>query len=176
MSELSDPLLVARATEGDLAAFEVLVRRYQVRIFRLCLGMVGNHSDAEDAAQDVFFTAWRSIGRFRGDSQFSTWLYRVAVNRCLKHLGRRPPATHLIPERAGTLGNPEAELEADERLRATASALAELTVEQRTPLLLRDVEGLTYGEIAEVLGVTVTAVKSRLNRARVQMARTLDDQ
>ncbi len=168
-------MLVARAVDGDLRAFEVLVRRHQRPIFRLCLGMLGDHRDAEEAAQDTFFMAWRAIGRFRGDSKFSTWLYRLATNRCLKHLGRRPAPSVELADRPGTHGNPEAELEADQRLRATAAAITQLTPQQRAPFLLREVDGLTYGEIAEVLGVTMTAVKSRLNRARVDLARTLDE-
>jgi RNA polymerase sigma-70 factor (ECF subfamily) len=175
VSELREPQLVARAADGDLQAFEVLVRRYQLPIFRLCLGMLGNRHDAEDAAQDAFLTAWRAIGRFRGESKFSTWLYRLAVNRCLRHLARQTAQSDELTDRAGTLGDPEAEFEAVQRLEDIAAAVAKLTPEQRVPFILREVEGLTYNEIAEVLGVTMTAVKSRLNRARVELARLLDE-
>lgn len=175
MSELREPQLVARAAEGDLGAFEELVRRHQLPIFRLCLGMLGNRHDAEDAAQDSFLTAWRAIGRFRGESKFSTWLYRLAVNRCLRQLSRRPARTEQLTDHVGSLGNPEGEFEAVERVEDIAAAVARLTPEQRVPFILREVEGLTYNEIAEVLGVTMTAVKSRLNRARVELARLLDE-
>ena len=175
VSELRDCLLVARAADGDLRAFEVLVRRYQLRIFRLCVGMLGNRNDAEDAVQETFFTAWRAIGRFRGEAKFSTWLYRIAANRCLKHLARQPTPIGHPTERAGNLGNPEAEFEARERLHVIAKAVDRLTPAQRAPLLLREVEGLTYAEVAQILGVTVPAVKSRLNRARVELARALDE-
>jgi RNA polymerase sigma-70 factor (ECF subfamily) len=175
VSELREPQLVTRAAEGDVNAFEELVRRYQLPIYRLCLGMLGNRHDAEDAAQDAFLTAWRAVGRFRGESKFSTWLYRLAVNRCLRQLSRRPAPAGEITERAGSLGDPEAEFEAVERMGAIAAAVGRLTPEQRVPFILREVEGLTYNEIAEVLGVTMTAVKSRLNRARVELARLLDE-
>jgi RNA polymerase sigma-70 factor (ECF subfamily) len=174
VSELREPQLVARAADGDLGAFEELVRRHQLPIFRLCLGMLGNRHDAEDAAQDAFLTAWRAIGRFRGESKFSTWLYRVAVNRCLRQLSTRPGPIEQLTDRASTLGDPEGEFEAVRQVEDIAAAVAKLTPEQRVPFILREVEGLTYNEIAEVLGVTMTAVKSRLNRARVELARLLD--
>jgi RNA polymerase sigma-70 factor (ECF subfamily) len=175
VTEIGDPLLVRRAVDGDVDAFAMLVRRYELRIFRLCLGMLANDHDAEEAAQDTFFTAWRAIGRFQGNAMFSTWLYRIAVNRCLKHLGRRPQPPAELPDQAGTIGNPEAEYEATQARARLSLAVAQLTPEQRAPLLLREVEGLTYVEIADVLGVTMTAVKSRLNRARVLLARAMDE-
>jgi len=175
VSEPGEPMLVARAAGGDLQAFEALVRRYQLPIFRLCLGILGNRSDAEDAAQDTFFTAWRALGRFRADARFSTWLYRLATNRCLKQLSRRPVPSVELTERPGSHGQPEAEYEARQRLEATAAAVARLSPERRVPLILREVEGLSYNEIAEVLGVSMTAVKSRINRARGEVARTLDE-
>ena len=116
-----------------------------------------------------------AIGRFRGEAKFSTWLYRIAANRCLKHLARQPTPIGHPTERAGNLGNPEAEFEARERLHVIAKAVDRLTPAQRAPLLLREVEGLTYAEVAQILGVTVPAVKSRLNRARVELARALDE-
>lgn len=165
----------ARAATGDMDAFALLVRRYERRVFRLCVNMLGDEHAAVDAAQDVFFTAWRSLTRFRGDAKFSTYLYRIATNRCLKELGRRPPeepwGSRELPSRHG-LG--EAEVEARETLETVSRAVGALTVEQRSVLLLRDVEGLGYSEIAAVLGVSVAAVKSRLNRARVEVARAVE--
>ncbi len=176
MTELGDGMLVARAADSDLRAFDILVRRYQLPIFRFCLRMLGDRSEAEDAAQDTFFTAWRAIGRFRGQAKFSTWLYRLATNRCLKQLGRRPTAAlDELSERPGNLGVPETEFEASQRIQTTAAAISRLTPEQRIVLILREVEELAYGEIATILGVSVTAVKSRLNRARVELARGLDE-
>ncbi len=168
-------MLVTRAAAGDVAAFEALVRRYQVRVFRLCVNMLGDEHSARDAAQDVFFVLWRGLVNFRGDSKFSTYLYGVATNRCLKELRRRAPVPVAeMAERPAREGAPEAEVEAAELMTAVRAAVAGLTPEQRAPLLLREVEGLGYGEIAAVLGVSVAAVKSRLNRARAELATVLD--
>jgi RNA polymerase sigma-70 factor (ECF subfamily) len=168
-----DLVLVQRASAGDLEAFDVLVRRYQIRVIRLCTGLLGDDHAGQDAAQDTFFTAWRAIGRFRNDAKFSTWLYRIATNRCLKELRRRPPPTGPLPDLPPTDGGPHEHFEANERVAAVAAAVKRLPPEQRAPLLLRDVEDLTYNEIAEILGVTMTAVKSRIYRARVDLARQL---
>ncbi len=174
MSGPSDLLLVQRAAGGDVGAFEVLVRRYQLRVIRLCVRMLGDRYAAEDAAQDVFLVVWRSMGRFRGDAKFSTWLYRIATNRCVRELRRRPAPTSELPEGlAAREGIPHLAVEAAEGLAAAGAAVARLSLDQRVPLLLREVEGLSYGEIAEVLGVSVAAVKSRIYRARVEVARYL---
>ena len=174
MSAPSDLLLVERASGGDVRAFEVLVRRYQLPIIRLCVGMLGDRHAAEDAAQDVFFSAWRSMGRFRGDAQFSTWLYRVATNQCLRDIRRRPTQTAQLPEDLPAAeGSPQGELEAAEGYAAISAAMGRLSAEQRAAFLLREVEGLSYDQIAEVLGVSVAAVKSRIYRARTDLARDL---
>jgi RNA polymerase sigma-70 factor (ECF subfamily) len=175
VSAPSDLLLVHRASSGDVRAFEVLVRRYQLPIIRLCVGMLGDRHAAEDAAQDVFFSAWRSLGRFRGDAQFSTWLYRIATNQCLRDIRRRPRQTAQLPEDlpAAEGGAPHSQLEAAEGVVAVSAAVARLSPEQRVALLLREVEGLSYDQIAEVLGVSMPAVKSRIYHARVELARDL---
>jgi RNA polymerase sigma-70 factor, ECF subfamily len=171
----NDVLLAQRASAGDVGAFEVLVRRYQLPIIRLCIGMLGDPQAAEDAAQDVFFSAWRSLGRFRGDAQFSTWLFRVATNQCLRDIRRRPAQAAQLPEDlpAAEAGTPHAQVEAAEAVAAVSAAVARLSPEQRAALLLREVEGLSYDQIAEVLGVSMAAVKSRIYHARVELARDL---
>ena len=174
MSAPSDLLLVERASGGDIGAFDVLVRRYQLPVIRLCVGMLGDRHAAEDAAQDVFFSAWRSMSRFRGDARFSTWLFRVATNQCLRDIRRRPAQTAQLPDDlAGTGGSPQGELETAEGYAAVSAAVGRLSAEQRAALLLREVEGLSYDQIAEVLGVSMAAVKSRIYRARTDLARDL---
>jgi RNA polymerase sigma-70 factor (ECF subfamily) len=136
--------------------------------------MLGDTHAGEDAAQDAFFAAWRSLGRFRQDAKFSTWLYRIAMNRCLRDLRRRKDPPGRVPEDLPTSrGVPETELETAESIRAVSVAVALLAAERRIPLLLREVEGLSYDQIAEVLGVSMTAVKSRIYRARLDLVRTL---
>ena len=171
-----DALLAQRAAQGDLDAFDVLVRRYQLPIYRVCLNILGDTHAAQDAAQDTFFTAWRAIGRYRGDAKLSTWLYRIATNRCLKELKRRERPTDPLPDLPSTAGTPEEHYEAVAHVADVAGALARLPADQRVAMLLRDVEGLAYGDIAEVLGVSMTVVKSRIYRARLQLARRLGDQ
>jgi RNA polymerase sigma-70 factor, ECF subfamily len=174
VSAPSDLLLVERASGGDVRAFEVLVRRYQLPIIRLCVGMLGDQNAAEDAAQDVFFSVWRSMGRFRGDAQFSTWLFRVAMNQCLRDIRRRPAQTARLPEDLpATGGSPQGELDAAEGYAVVSAAVGRLSSEQRAALLLREVEGLSYEQIAEVLGVSMAAVKSRIYRARTDLVRDL---
>jgi RNA polymerase sigma-70 factor (ECF subfamily) len=131
VAKVADSLLVLRAADGDIDAFEQLVRRYQQPIYRHCLNMLGNEGDASEAAQDVFFTVWRSLGRFRGDSAFSTWLYRVATNRCLKALRQRPQPTVPLVEQKSSLGLPEGEFEGKQTAQLVSRAIASLTPEQR---------------------------------------------
>ena len=174
MAKVPDSVLVVRAANGDIDAYEQLVRRYQLQIYRHCLNMLGDEGDAAEAAQDVFFTVWRSLSRFRGDSALSTWLYRIATNRCLKALRQRPQSTVPMVEQTTSLGLPEGEFEGKQSAELVARAIALLTPQQRAALLLREVEGLTYEQIAKVLGVSVAAVKSRLNRARTEIALAME--
>jgi RNA polymerase sigma-70 factor (ECF subfamily) len=174
MAETADAILVLRASDGDINAYEQLVRRYQRRIFRMCLNMLGDEADAAEVAQDVFFSVWRGLSRFRGEAAFSTWLYRIATNHCLKVLRQRPPETVPLIDKAGSSGDPQGEYEARQTVAHIAQTVAALTPEQRAPLLLREVEGLRYEEIAKILGLSIGAVKGRLNRARVELAMALE--
>lgn len=164
-----DVTLVEAAQAGDAAAFEALVTRHQTAVYRVALRMLGNDADAQDAAQDAFVDAWRGLDRFRHGSRFSTWLYRIVTNCCLDLLARRRP-TEEIDERVIDLGSDPAELaEQHDRLVRTAGAVLRLPPEQRAPLVLRELEGLSYEDIAEALSVTVPAVKGRLHRARLAL-------
>ena len=143
MAKLPDSVLVFRAANGDIDAYEQLVRRYQLPIYRHCLNMLGSEGDAAEAAQDVFFTVWRSLGRFRGESAFSTWLYRVATNRCLKAL-RRATDSRRVPlvEQKSSFGLPEPEFEGSQKpANLWAQAIASLTPQQRAALLLTGSRG-----------------------------------
>lgn len=153
-----------------MAAFEELVRRHELPIYRLSLRMVGKPSDAQDAAQETFIAAWRGLASFREESAFSTWLYRIATNQCLAALARPEQRTYtLTGEESDPRPSPEtAALERD-ALRNLKLAIAELTPEQRAPLVLREFEGLAYEEIGEVLDLTPGAVKGRLHRARLAL-------
>jgi RNA polymerase sigma-70 factor (ECF subfamily) len=162
----SDRFLVAAAQAGDLHAFEALVGRHQGAVYRVALRMLGSE-DAEDAAQEALVQAWRALSTFRAESGFSTWLYRIVTNRCLKARAARHPM-EALPEVLIDRGSDPAEaLAQSERLHALARGVLALPAEQRAALVLRELEGLSYEQIAQALGVTVPAVKGRIHRARL---------
>ena len=167
---VDDIRLVRAAQAGDTAAFEDLVRRHELPVYRLALRMLNDASDAEDAAQETFLAAWRALASFRAESTLSTWLYRIATNRCLAVLGANelrtgPLSGREMDPRAG----PEAAALEGDALDRLKAAIARLTPEQRVPLVLREFEGLAYEEIGEVLDLTPGAVKGRLHRARLEL-------
>jgi RNA polymerase sigma-70 factor (ECF subfamily) len=171
---IDDATLVVRARDGDLAAFEALVHRYQKRIYQLALRMTRNSGDAEDIAQEVFLTAWRRLPEIQRDAAFSGWLYTTATNRCLNLLRKRRPTTELDddspPRAASPTQDPQRATQTNAQLAALADALGQLTPEQRAVWLLREAHGRSYDEIARTIDTTPDAVRGRLSRARVQLA------
>ncbi len=173
-SDLDDATLVVRARGGDLRAYEALVQRYQAPIYRLALRMLANRSDAEDAVQDVFLTAWRRLGQVEQEAAFVGWLYRVATNRCLNVIRNRKPAAPADPdEHESPAARPERVVETNAQLTALTEALDTLTPEQRACWLLREVHGRSYEEIANAVGTTSTSVRGRIARARAQLAEVM---
>ena len=131
--------------------------------------MLGSRVEAEDAAQEALVQAWRGLSRFRGESAFSTWLYRIVTNRCLNFRAARPP-TEVPPDvLIDRDSDPPEALERSERLHSLARGLLQLSAELRAALVLRELEGMSYEEIGQVLGVTVPAVKGRIHRARLAL-------
>ena len=186
MSGTSDSeiqLLIERARSGDTRAFEDLARREERALYRHALRIVGTTSDAEDIVQDALFSAWRSIASFQGTS-FRAWLFRIATNRALDQLRsrKRRPELPLDPpdDDEVTWAEPVApgpdltQLAGDrEALAAVEAALGALPAEQRTALLLRDVEGFAYEEIAVITTVEIGTVKSRIHRGRLAVRNAL---
>lgn len=176
-SALDEATLVARAREGDLGAYEELVRRHQQRIYQLGLRMTRSHADAEDITQEVFLTAWRRLPQLRDDDAFAGWLYRAAARRCLNTLARTRPTTELVeasaPPAADPAGDPERSTVTGGQMAALQDALSELRPNQRAVWLLREVHGRSYEEIATVIGCTPQAVRGRLARARIQLAEVM---
>lgn len=173
---LDDATLVVRARDGDIRAFEVLVRRYQGPMYHLALHMLSDRGDAEDVVQEVFLTAWRRLGQLRDDPAFVGWLYRTTTNRCLNMIrARRPVAEADLDSRASAeaAGSPERAAQVSEQMIALASALTRLTPEQRACWLLREVHGRSYQEIARATCTTQTAVRGRIARARVRLAEAM---
>lgn len=173
--------LVSRAKQGDRAAFAALVRAHQDEVYTLARRLVGDPHLASDVAQEALIRAWRALPRFRGDAQLSTWLYRITVNTAWTHKKRAARQRALsIDEQFGLAApydasHPEVAgetLELRGRLRA---ALDLLPPSQRKVVVLKDVYGWSHNEIAETLGISVTAAKVRLHRARARLARELED-
>ena len=157
---------IAACQGGEREAFDRLVDKYQRDVYRLCYRYVNNHQDANDMAQEVFLKAYRALDRFRGDSAFSTWLYRIAVNTCLNfRASRKPPAAELpetLPDKSqGALER----LERDERSRQVREAVTRLPEKQRATLILKIYHDLTHEEVAGILGSTVGTVKANLFHA-----------
>ena len=174
--EPRDEDLVRRAVAGDVSAFGVLVERHERRVYNLALRMTGREEDARDATQDAFLTALRRLSTFRGDAAFTTWLHRVAVNACydlLRRRGRGP-----VLERDADLGvepPPVADHADDVDLSVDVRrALLEVPEDYRVVMLLHDVHDLPYDEVAQIVGVPVGTVKSRLHRAKQRLAQRLN--
>jgi RNA polymerase sigma-70 factor (ECF subfamily) len=170
----ADEALVAAAQAGDTDAVEALVRRYQTRIFNFALAMTGSAADADDLAQETFIRAFRGLHRFRGDSSFKNWLYRIAANAAATLRGsqqRRSPVWEArveaddVAERHMAARGESAEWRAIRR-QAIDRALAALPPDLRVAVVLRDVEGLDYKEIAAATGAPIGTVESRIFRAR----------
>lgn len=172
MTDADDLDLVARARTGDRSAFDELMRRHQDRVFAVCMRVMRNRDSALDATQDTFLTVFRKVDQFRGESAFSTWLYRVAMNTCYDSLRRAKrkaadplPETHDPPDTSVDDDLGAVELRPD-----LTTALAALAPEFRSAIVLVDVEGLPLAEVAEILEVAEGTIKSRLHRGRRQLA------
>ncbi len=176
--EVDDEQLVARARAGDLDAFATLIDRHRALVTRVAARIVGE-ADAEDIAQETFLRVYHRLGQFRGDSPFRAWLLRIGHNVALNSIARkRPQISHIAIEEADTeatsLGGslakaPVEALEADERRARLQDKLRLLSPPHRTVLVLRDLEGLSYDEIAEATQAPLGSVKGRLSRARTEL-------
>jgi RNA polymerase sigma-70 factor (ECF subfamily) len=178
LTEIDEATLVARARNRDPASFELLVRRYQRRIYTLCLRMLdGASSEAEDVTQEVFVTAWRRLPEIRCNEAFGSWLYKAATNRCLTILQRRKPTAVLDDGQelveTSIEGDPGRAVDSTEAMKALASALRRLPPPQRACWLLREVHGRSYNEIAELLETSPAAVRGRIARARAELAEVM---
>lgn len=178
MAEDTDKELVRRVKKGDRDAFDLLFSRYQHKILNLVGRYLRDPQDVEDVAQEAFIKAFRALPRFRGDSAFYTWLYRIAINTAKNHLvarGRRPPGTDVDVEDAEYYdGNdalregesPEAALARDQLSVAIDQAISDLPDDLRSAVTLREFDGLSYEQIAEIMDCPVGTVRSRIFRAR----------
>lgn len=168
--------LIRRAKKGDSDAFRLLVEEYQTAVYRLALRMCGE-SGAEDAAQEAFVAAWRGLPRFRGECRFSTWLYRLTTNAAIDYLRReqkqRTDGDLDDLPLADDSPSPQEQAERSETQQRVRKALAALSEEHRQILLLRYMQELDYGEIAQTLHISEGTVKSRINRAKARLRELL---
>jgi RNA polymerase sigma-70 factor, ECF subfamily len=179
-------LLVAAAKKGDLSAFEELVNRYEKKIFRLTRNITGNKEDAEDAMQEAFLKSFTNLKNFQGESRFYTWLVRIAANEALMRLRKRRPGEFSIddtlpddedylPRELDDWGpSPEQRFAQTEMQEIISEAIEKLEPDFKIVFVLRDVEELSTEETAALLGLTITATKSRLLRARLKLRQKLN--
>ena len=179
--------LVNKAVKGDNSAFEALMEKHMGIIYNIALRMAANQDDAEDMTQEIMIKIFRSLGSFKGNSKFSTWIYRVAVNTCLDELKKKKNKKHLSldAEISGDDGenqieikddspSPEKIAEQNELRDMVAAAVKLLSDEHRAVIVLRDIRGMSYSEIAGILGCSDGTVKSRISRARAQLKMILE--
>lgn len=182
----ADHLLVERVQRGDKAAFDLLVLKYQHKIVKLIMRYVRDPAEALDVSQEAFLKAYRALPRFRGDSAFYTWLYRIAINTAKNHLvaSRRRPMSYEadlpdidgqpdLADRLADVDTPEAEVLRDELQKTVDHTVRALPEDLRTAIMLRELEGLTYEEIAQTMDCPVGTVRSRIFRAREAIDRNI---
>ena len=185
---LTDQQLIDQTLSGNTDAFGVLVGRHQDRLFNSLVHLMRNESDAEDVVQDAFVLALTKLGSFKGNSQFYTWLFRIARNSAISRLRKKRPKVSLdsslsgspsgdeMPlELPGKVAAPSDEMERQERAQGLMDALGRLSPEHREILVLREMDNLDYETIGEMLDLAVETVRSRLHRARSQLRELLQD-
>lgn len=177
-----DNAIIESVLQGDVNAFEKLVTKYEKTVYNLALRMTGNAEDAADMTQESFLKAYRSLTSFRGESKFSVWLYRITSNVCLDFLrskSRRPVSSLTVEDSDGEeteLEIPDLSADPEEKLLSSLTrdavqrGLDALPAQQKEILLLREISGLSYGEISETLGIEISTVKTRIFRARKRLA------
>ena len=171
-TERPDAALLEQVRNGDAVAFSVLVARHQDRVFNVCLRLSGQQADALDLTQTVFMKAYAQLAKFDGRAQFSTWIYRIAVNNALSALREKKRRLRVVKSEAALAEQPTGEpppgaaLAAEERRQTVAAALAQLDESFRAAVVLKDIEQLDYQAIAEILQVPLGTVKSRIARGR----------
>ncbi len=184
VSPIDEQRLISRLKRRDGRAFEQLVNRFQGQVFNFIYRMISNREEAEDLAQEVFVSIFKNIDGFRGESSLSTWIYRITANHCKnrrKYLGRRRVERPMNPENENAemasshiptavgVSRPDELVEGYQTEVVIQRAIAELDEEQRTILVLRDIQSVSYEDISEITGLALGTVKSRLHRARMTL-------
>ena len=183
MNQISDQTLIDHCLAGRREAFGQLVERYQNRLFHSLLHLLGSAEDAQDATQEAFVNAFEKLGSFRGQSQFYSWLFRIAYNTAVStkrksrrmsvSLEARRDATGLEPSDGNPTSEPSYAMDVSDRQRLVQQALSELGEEFRTALVLKEMDGMSYEEIADIVKVPLGTVRSRIHRARLELREKL---
>ena len=175
--------LIKRAKNNDLSAFEELIRMHEKNVYNIALKILGNEHDASDAAQEAFIKMFKNIRKFRGDSKFSTWVYRIAHNVSLDILRKNSKKTVSIDDEDNQITNfadsspsPEQIVIENEKSQMLKNAINSLPPVSRTAIMLRDINGFSYEEIAKIQNCSLGTVKSRINRARIQLREIITKQ
>ncbi len=184
---LEEKTLVEKLKQGDEAAFKAIVETWQNMVYNTALGIVQNAEDAEDIAQDTFVQVYQSIGSFKGDSKFSTWLYRITVTKCLDHERRKKRKKRFafvkslfgddseVVYHPPDFNHPGVKLDNKETAAALFQAVNQLPENQRIAFVLNKMEGLSYQEVSEVMKTTVSSVESLMHRAKSNLKKILED-
>jgi len=183
---LDEQVLIEKASEGDADAFEILVERYEKGVYNLAYRLIPDRDDAMDITQEVFLKAFQALPKFRGDSRFSTWLHRVCVNACLDFLRRKQRTqtysldepinlkeSSVVREVRDDSGSVEDVIETKSLTESVLMALNSVDEAHRTVIVLSDIRGYSYQEIADMLGISIGTVKSRLHRGRMAIRKLL---
>ncbi|MBQ3223177.1 MAG: sigma-70 family RNA polymerase sigma factor [Clostridia bacterium] len=172
-----DNFLIKQAIRGDAYAFEQLMRKHESRMYSVAVRMCGNREDAQDCVQDAMLRIYRALDRFKGQSSFSTWVYRITMNTCLDELRRRKVRASTSLDTLLESGwsptdetdTPERHAIEAERRKALSGAIQSLPEDMRSAIVLREMQGLSYEEISDVLSVNVGTIKSRISRGREKL-------
>ena len=182
MQNSDDLSLIARFKEGDRSSFEEIVLRYQDKIYNLCRHMLGNVSDAEDASQDAFLKAYQALPKFQPEASLYTWLYRIATNTCIDYkkkpifesiFGDSGEGERLVHDRASDAPSPEKLYQSKQINMALQESLGKLSPKLRAIIILKEIEELSYEEIADTLEISMGTVKSRIARAREELQKLM---
>lgn len=177
--QIAEGELICKCKIGDIEAFEELISKYEKKVFNICLRILGNYGEAEDVSQDVFIKVFKYINSFKGNSSFYTWLYRITVNECMDLFNKKKKVIAFSMDEPIENGEEEVQreyrdkhesveekVERIELRKNIETGMQKLSIEHRTMIVLRDIQGFSYEEIAEMLGCPPGTVKSRINRAR----------
>src|SRR5215510_171829 len=191
LEDSSEARLISRLRARDLTAFDELLTTFERPVYSLCFRLLGDAEEARDAAQETFLKVYRGLGGFRGEAGLKTWIYRIAINQAMNQqrwwrrrhrdetlsleLSRGDSGVTLGSLLPGSTSSPEEQAIASERERRIMSALAEIKNDYRVALVLREIEELSYEEIAETLGISIGTVKSRIARGREELRRRMKD-